>query len=147
MSRENVEIVRGIYDGWSRNDPEMMGPIDPAIEVYPDPRSAWPGIESCYRGHEGLARYLASIYDAFSEYRAEVEDIRDAGDQVVTLAIERGRGKQSGVPVYIRHTAHIWTLRDGRAVRLDVNWDRDEALRAVGLREQPVPGAPAERRG
>jgi ketosteroid isomerase-like protein len=133
VSRENVEVVRGIYEGWALGDPETMRLIDPAIEVFPDPRSAWPGIEPSYRGHEGLGRYLRSIYDAFSEYRAEAEDIRDAGDRVVTLAIERARGKQSGVPVNIRHTAHVWTLSGGRAVRLDVNWDRDEALRAAGL--------------
>ena len=133
MSRENVEIVRRIYEGWARNDAQTMRLIDPAIEVRPDPRSAWPGIEPFYRGHDGLARYLRSIYDAFSEYRAEAEEIRDAGERVVTLAIERARGKQSGVPVNIRHTAHVWTLSDGRAVRLDVNWDRDQALRAAGL--------------
>ena len=135
MSRENVEIVRGIYEGWASNDPDVLRVIDPEIEVYPDPRSAWPGIESSYRGHDGLARYMASIYEAFSEYRAEAEDILDAGDRVVTLAIERARGKQSGVPVDIGYTAHVWTLRDGRAVRLEVNWDRDVALRAVGLGE------------
>jgi ketosteroid isomerase-like protein len=135
VSRENVEIVRRIYDGWAINDPRTMHLIDPMIEVYPDPRSAWPGIEPMYLGHDGLGRYLRSIYDAFSEYRAEAEDVLDAGEQVVTLAIERARGKQSGVPVNIRHTAHVWTMRDGKAVRLDVNWDRGEALKAVGLEE------------
>ena len=133
MSRENVEIVRRIYEGWSANDPRLMELIDPVIEVHPDPRSDWPGIEPVYRGHDRVNRYLNAIYDAFSEYRAEVEDVLDAGDQVVTLAIERARGKQSGVPVQIRYTAHVWTLRDGKAVRLDVNWNRAEALAAAGL--------------
>jgi ketosteroid isomerase-like protein len=133
VSRENVEIVRGIYDGWASNDAQTLDLIDPEIEIHPDPRSAWPGIESVYQGHAGLTRYLASIYDAFAEYRAEAEDILDAGDQVVTLAIERARGKQSGVPVEIRYTAHVWTIRDRRATRLDVNWDRDDALKAAGL--------------
>ena len=135
MSRENVEIVRRIYAGWAVNDPEVMSLLDPMIEIHPDPRSAWPGIEPVYHGHDGFGRYLASILDAFAEYRAEPEDLLDAADQVVTLAIERGRGKQSGVPVMIGYTAHIWTLRDGRAIRLDVNWDRDDALKAVGLEQ------------
>jgi len=135
MSQENVDLVRSIYAGWASNDPQTMALIDPTVEVYPDPRSAWPGIESKYSGHAGLTHYLTSIYDAFAEYRAEPENILDAGDRVVVLAIERGRGKQSGAPVQIRHTAHVWTIRDGTAVRLDVNWDRDDALKAVGLAE------------
>jgi ketosteroid isomerase-like protein len=133
MSQRNLELVRSIYDGWARNDPHTLDLLDPAIEVHPDPRSAWPGIEPTYEGHEGVGRYLASIYDAFDEYRAEAEELLDAGDRVVTLAIERARGKHSGAPVQIRHTAHVWTIRGGMAVRLDVNWDRDDALRALGL--------------
>src|SRR6478752_1381332 len=54
MSQENVEVVRSIYAGWSTNDPATLGFIDPLIEVHPDPRSDWPGIEATYQGHEGL---------------------------------------------------------------------------------------------
>ena len=133
MSDDSVALVRRIYEGWAAGDPRTLELLDPAIEVRPDPRSAWPGIEPVYHGHDGVGRYLASIYDAFDDYRAEVEDMRAADDRVVVLAIERGRGKYSGVPVDVRHTAHVWTLRDHRAVRLDVNWDRDVALRLTGL--------------
>jgi ketosteroid isomerase-like protein len=135
VSQANVEIVRSIYDRWASAEAPTMDLIDPTIEVYPDPRSAWPGIESVYRGRTGLSRYLASIYEAFAEYRAEAQEILDAGDRVVVLAIERGLGKQSGAAVQINHTAHIWTIGGGRAVRLDVNWDRAEALKSVGLEE------------
>jgi len=135
MSRENMEIVNRIYGGWATRDVQTMALLDPLIEVHPDPRSAWPGIEPVYHGHEGVNRYLGSIYDAFADYRAEPEEVLDVGERVVVLAIERARGKHSGAPVQIRHTAHVWTMRDGLAVRLDVNWDRDDALRAVGLAE------------
>jgi ketosteroid isomerase-like protein len=133
MSQLNLEVVRRIYEGWAARDPEMMSLLDPLIEVYPDPRSAWPGIEPVYHGHEGITRYLASIYDAFADYRAEPERVLDAAECVLVLAVERARGKQSGTPVQINHTAHIWTVREGLATRLDVNWDREDALKAVGL--------------
>jgi ketosteroid isomerase-like protein len=132
---ENVEIVRRIYEGWAARDAQTMRLLDQELEVRPDPRSAWPGIEPVYHGHEGIGRYLGSIYEAFAEYRAEPEQVLDAGERVVVLAIERARGKQSGAAVQIRQTAHVWTLRDGMAVRLDVNWDREDALKAVGLGE------------
>jgi ketosteroid isomerase-like protein len=137
MSQENVETVRSIYGRWAAGEIEegMAAYIAPTIEVFPDPRSAWPGIEAVYHGHDGIARYLASIYDAFIDYRAEPERLLDAKDRVVVLAIERGRGRYSDAFAEIRHTAHIWTLENGKAIRLDVNWDRSAALEAVGLAE------------
>jgi ketosteroid isomerase-like protein len=136
MSLENLTIVERIYEAWgSGATAETVDLLDPQIEIHPDPRSAWPGIEPVYHGYDGISRYLASIYAAFEDYRAEPERLLDAGERVLVLAIERGRGKFSGAPVEIRHTAHIWTLRDRRAVRLDVNWDRNEALEAVELEE------------
>jgi ketosteroid isomerase-like protein len=133
MSSENVELIRRVYEGWASGDASTLELLDADIEVRPDPGSAWPGIEPVYHGRDGVNRYLASIYAAFAEYRAEAEDMLDAGDQVVVLAIERARGKSSGAPVEIRHTAHVWTVASGRAVRLDVNWDRQRALASVQL--------------
>lgn len=135
MCSQNLTAVRAIYAGWASGETvrSMSGLIDPQVEVHPDPRSAWPGIERVYIGHAGIERYLASIYSAFAEYRAEPEQLLEAGERVVVLAIERGRGRHSGAPVEIRHTAHVWSMRDGRAVRLDVDWDRAHALRSLGL--------------
>jgi hypothetical protein len=44
------------------------------------------------------------------------------------------RGKTSGVEVDMRHW-HVWTLRDGKAVRWRVLSTRAEALEAVGMSE------------
>jgi ketosteroid isomerase-like protein len=135
MGSANVDVVRGIFEAWARQEPPhaLAALIDPDIEVHPDPRSAWPGIEPTYLGYDGINRYLGSIYASFEDYHADPEQLLDAGDRVVVLAIERGRGRHSGAEVEIRHTAHIWTLRDGKAVRLDVNWDRQHTLDDAGL--------------
>ena len=53
----------------------------------------------------------------------------------MTLAIESGRGRGSGAAVQSNRTAHVWTLRDGKATRLDLYNDRTVALKAVGLEE------------
>jgi ketosteroid isomerase-like protein len=44
----------------------------------------------------------------------------------------RGRGKGSGVPVD-NEGAHVWALRDGKVVRLEIFADRADALAAAGL--------------
>jgi ketosteroid isomerase-like protein len=78
---------------------------------------------------------MAQVYEAFEDYRPEVEDLLDAGDKVITLAIEHGRGRGSGARVEARRTAHVWTMRTNKAIRLDLYLDRAEALEAVGLGE------------
>jgi ketosteroid isomerase-like protein len=139
MSPRNVEIIRGMYEAWLRKDPAVLEAIDEDIELHPDPEAYWVGVERTYRGHGGLAEYMRSVYEAFEDYRPEIESLLDAGDRVVTLAIEHGRGRGSGVAVASASTAHVWTMRDGRAVRLDLYLDRGRALEAVGLDAQGAP--------
>jgi ketosteroid isomerase-like protein len=43
---------------------------------------------------------------------------------------QRGRGKASGAEVDDRIT-HVWTIRDGRATRLQSFADRDDAIQYV----------------
>jgi ketosteroid isomerase-like protein len=136
MSQQNVEIVRRMYEAWLASDfSTVYATLDESIELNPDPEAAWVGIGEVYRGHDGMRSYMRSVYEAFDEYRPEIEQLIDAGDQVLTLAIEHGRGRGSGAEVEAHKTAHLWTLRDGKAVRLDLYLNRDEALKAVGLEE------------
>jgi ketosteroid isomerase-like protein len=134
LSQENVETIRRMYAAWLAEDYETtFQTYDSAIRLNPDPEASWVGIGDSYVGHEGVRRYMAAVYEALEEYRPEVEQILDLGeDRVLTLAIEHGRGRGSGAEVEARYTAHLWTLRDGRAVQLDLFLDRARALEAVG---------------
>ena len=137
MSQENVEIIRGMYAAWLAQDIRAVyETFDEDIELNPDPEATWVGIGQTYRGLAGIKSYMAGLYDAFEDYRPEVEELVDLGDdQVLTLAIEHGTGRLSGAEVDASRTAHVWTLRDGKAVQLDLYLERDEALKAVGLAE------------
>ena len=135
MSEQNVETIRRMYERWLENDPSLFEAFDPEIELHPDPGAHWVGVDDIYRGHDGVRSYMAHVYEAFEDYRPEVEDVLDAGDRVVTLAIEHGRGKRSGARVEAARTAHVWTMRSNKATRVDLYLDRAEALEAVGLSE------------
>jgi ketosteroid isomerase-like protein len=55
----------------------------------------------------------------------------DAGeDHVVVLLRLHMRGTGSGVTV-TAHTTNVWTLRDGKALRMAVYNDKAEALKAL----------------
>jgi len=135
MSQENVETIRRMYERWLRDDASLFDTFDQEIELHPDPSADWVGVNDIYRGHDGVRSYMAQVYEAFEDYRPEVEDLLDAGDKVITLAIEHGRGRRSGARVEARRTAHVWTMRANKAIRLDLYLDRAEALEAAGLRE------------
>jgi ketosteroid isomerase-like protein len=134
MSQANVEIIRRIYDAWKAADYEtVFSTYDPDIRLIPDPEAWWVGMDEEYRGHDGVRRYMGAVYEAFEDYRPEVEQIIDAGDErVLTLAVEHGRGRGSGAEVQAAKTAHLWTLRDGKAVQIDLFLDRKQALEATG---------------
>ena len=133
MSHENVEVMRRMYDAWMRNDPSLFDAMHPDIELHPDPDAHWVDGNAVYHGHQGVRDYMTAVYEAFADYTPQVEEFVDAGDKVVTLAIERPRGRASGVEVADPRTAHVWTMRDGQAVRVDLYLDRSTALAAVGL--------------
>jgi ketosteroid isomerase-like protein len=135
MSQENVEVIRRMYERWLENDPSLFEAFDPEIELHPDPAADWVGVDDIYRGHDGVRSYMRQVYEALEDYRPEIEELREAGDKVITLAIEHGRGRGSGATVEARKTAHVWTMRANRAIRLDLYLDRDQALQALGPAE------------
>jgi ketosteroid isomerase-like protein len=131
MSRENVDSVRRGLEAFRRGGVEaLLDFIDPEFETTtPAELSVEP---STYRGHDGLRRYFESFYEIMEEIRFEAEEFVDAGERVVvpTRLIARGRG--TGIDTEQRLTM-VWTVRGGKAVRLDSYGTKAEALAAAGL--------------
>jgi uncharacterized protein len=127
MSPENVELVRRAYEAFNRRDLSALSTlVDPEVDF----RST---VES-HRGIEGVADFVRSADDTLDDFTAVPTEIIEAGEQVVVVVHERGRGKGSGIDVDHRF-AHVWTIRGGRAVAFRAFTDRAEALEAVGLSE------------
>jgi ketosteroid isomerase-like protein len=94
----------------------------------------YPEGEPVFRGREGVTQMVAMLRDAWSEWRFEPQQFVDAGERVVVFARIVAEGGTSGIPIEME-TAHLWTIRDGRAVSLHVHRSRAEALKAAGLSE------------
>jgi ketosteroid isomerase-like protein len=134
MSQENVEIVRRGYAAWERTGSPDYEFLHARIEWH-GPRE-FPDLAEPHYGHEGVARYLDKVNEVFDDYRMVPEEFIDAGeDQVLVFSREGGRGKGSGAKVQTNPTAHLWTLQDGKAIRMKSYWQRSEALEAAGLSE------------
>jgi ketosteroid isomerase-like protein len=70
----------------------------------------------------------------WEDLRTVPEEYVDAGDRVVVTVHLAGRGRGSGIEVDT-HLYEVWTIRNGKAVRMDEFTERAEALKAVGLSE------------
>ncbi len=130
MSQENVEIVRCLVEGPPRSEPYEI--LDPEVEF--DARSSPGPYAAIYHGHDGVRRFMADWMASWADYRAEVEELVDAGDQVAGVVVERGRGRETGIEVDNR-VGFVWTLRGGKVIRMKRYASRAEALEAAGLRE------------
>jgi ketosteroid isomerase-like protein len=126
-----VEIIRRALEHFDRTGEPDWDQIDSDVEVYdhdiPD--------AGVYRGHKGYAAWLADWGEAWSDFSIESERSIDAADKVVFLFQITAKGKSSGIQVK-RRDAMVFTLRDGKTVRLDYYNNEAEALEAVGLSEQ-----------
>ena len=81
-----------------------------------------------YRGAEALLEWLDEGDDAFDDFTVELLEVEELDGHVLASMRQRGRGKASGAEVDHDFT-HVWTLRDGRAIRLQSFAHRDDAVR------------------
>jgi ketosteroid isomerase-like protein len=133
MSRENVEIVRRMYNAFHGGDIDRaLSHFDPDVLV--DASKARPDDVAIGKGHERLMQIVTSWMTAWEEWREEIEEIRDLGSRVLVLSVQRGRGKGSGVEVEARW-AVVYELDGGQITSMRIYGNSEEALEAAGLRE------------
>src|SRR5688500_10109696 len=114
MSHENVEVVRRIYDAYlSGNYDAAFAEIDPAVEFDGTARPEG----GVYHGHEGVAEALRTWTGTWEVWRLEVVEIIDAGEKVVVVERQSGRGRGSGVPL-AQLTATVFEFRAGKVARM-----------------------------
>jgi ketosteroid isomerase-like protein len=81
----------------------------------------------CFGGSQARCCSRAS-----EDWSFDIEELFDAGDQVVTFVRHHGKGKHGGPEVEMRF-AQVWTFRDGLGARMELYAGRNEALEAAGL--------------
>lgn len=138
MSQENIQIVRTLAEGFQRGDHERAFDFyDPAIEWDASRfRERVPDLAGVYRGHDGVRTFWRRWLSAWRDLQFEVQDVRDAGDEVVLLIRnQRQWGRQSGIAVEIPPYGYVFTFRDGKVVRVAWFPSVEAALAAAGLQE------------
>lgn len=131
VSEENAELVRERYRRFAagENPPDWY-----ARDFVWDMSTFtnWPERQQ-YFGAAGVQEFLASWLEAWDDWRLELEEALEAGDgRVVAICSQYGRSKATGLEAEM-HFAQLWTLEDGRYVRMEMYAEPGEALRVAGL--------------
>ena len=125
---EHVAVVRRIYEAWTAND---LGLENFHADFELHQTATLIDTARVFRGHDGLLKASAELYSDMHRLRWEPEDFVSApGERVVVPFRFRGVGRTSGIPTEM-HVVHVWTLRDGLAVRCETYEDLEEALAAA----------------
>jgi ketosteroid isomerase-like protein len=132
VSDDNLEIVRRGFEALAEGGVEGLIPfIHPEFEGIAPPELA--SEPDTYRGPEGIRRYFDSFYDAMEEIRFEPHEFIAVGDRVVVRFTLRARGRTTGIEVE-QKAVQVWEVRDGKAFRLELFTDLDEAMAAAEAR-------------
>jgi ketosteroid isomerase-like protein len=131
MSEENVELVRQIYKAADNGDIDaVVLYFHPEIEFHAYPRSR----EGLYHGKQAVREYIENVWEHFERVRIEVDELLDAGDQVVVVTTQHPVPKR-GQKEMTAHLAEVYTVRDGLLAERRPYSTRNEALEAAGLSE------------
>jgi ketosteroid isomerase-like protein len=127
MGASEVEVVRSIYRAWAEEgSPHEF--VAPEFEYVNPPDAVEPGT---LHGPESLAK----VREVYPDFVVEPERYYDCGERVLVVGVARA-STTSGLTTQWRQ-GYVWTVRDGKAVRLAWFNDPRQALAEVGLEDWP----------
>jgi ketosteroid isomerase-like protein len=131
-SQENVEVARALWAGLERRNVRL----DLCGEQIELRTAAEIPVADEYRGHDGVRQWVTDVWEVFSEFHNEVEEViaGEDGETVVTVVRTNGQMRHTGLELHLRW-AVAFTFRGGKAVRIEGFLSKAEALEAVGLSE------------
>ena len=125
MSPSSAEVVRGMYEAFSRGDVAViLNTVDEEID-WRAPENLPHG--GSFRGRDDVGRFFQGIGERWESLTVDVETVLSEGDQAVALVTARGRLR--GTNEDTGYTgAHAWTLRNGVPIRFRETVDAPLAM-------------------
>jgi ketosteroid isomerase-like protein len=131
MSREDMEIVRALYDDLSRGD---LGAVEAKLGAEVEWDTQARGSDGALvHGIERAANTIREWLDAWQDPTFEVLEIRDAGDRIAAHPRQHARAKISGIAGDVDAYASF-RMSGGKIVCYREHSTWSEALASVGLR-------------
>jgi ketosteroid isomerase-like protein len=143
MSQQNVEMVRAVMEAYQH--PEMLaslvnGEFD--LELA-ESQIEWDAsrldemitdLAEIHWGQEGVRMYWRRWFEAWKDLQFEIQDVLDAGDDVVVLIRnQRQWGRHTGICTELPPYAQGFTVREGKVVRWRTFPNQESAMAVVSL--------------
>ncbi|MDQ2675873.1 MAG: nuclear transport factor 2 family protein [Actinomycetota bacterium] len=132
MSQENVEITRKIIEAFNERGFRSEGALsffDESVIFEEPPEQPAPRVA---RGREEAAQIFGQFDEAWETHVSDPQEfIVVDNERVLVLTIEHFRGRD-GIELS-QPCGNLFTLRDGKVVRMQSFWERGNALEAAGL--------------
>jgi uncharacterized protein len=128
VSGKDAETVRASYEAVNRGD------IDAAMEaLHEDAEWHESGAlpePDVHVGRADIGDFLREFLAQWESFHQEIIDTQESGDRVGMFIHLTAVGRGSSAEVDARY-AHVWTMRDGLAERVDAYYDLDNAREAL----------------
>ncbi|QHA09868.1 DUF4440 domain-containing protein [Streptomyces broussonetiae] len=115
-------LVQAAYEAFHARDvAALLDILDPEVQwVHPDGMADY-GLGGTRTGHQGVMGFLARVPAVVAGMRLHPQEFVESGDRVVVFGV-RDVTSVSGRTQRLKFV-HSWTLRDGRAVRMEDIFD------------------------
>ena len=115
MGAAGIALVREAFEAFARRDlARLVDLTDPQIELFA-PTAALANEGRCYRGHEGLARYLNDVERVWAHLDVMPEKFRAVGNHIVAIGTVRAQARD-GLEVD-NPVVWVWEICGGRIFR------------------------------
>ena len=117
---------------------DLLGPLREFLVAFAAPdfecvmAPAPPTPPAVSTGLDGFDSSWSDFAEAFTDFRLQVEESRQAGDFVVANAVQIARTRYGDVEIS-QPSSLLIQFEGDRVVRIEFHIDRDEALRRAGL--------------
>jgi ketosteroid isomerase-like protein len=129
MPEADIEALRQTYEAFGHRDWDAI-----VQDVHPEFELVTPahGLFKTYVGPQRATKAFEEFFGPYEEVLVEPEELFEHGDKTVVFFFQRCRPKDSTASIEVR-AAHVWTMKEGRAIRLEIFPRREEALAAAGI--------------
>jgi hypothetical protein len=143
MSEQDVEALRALYGAFNRCEIEpLLDRFDSEIEVEETEDLGYAALllrvlgprfvilSGRYQGIEEVRRLFESVWEIAEWFRVQPLDFVEAEGRVVVSLRMEAKAKDTGI-VGEALAVHLWRMREGRGVRLQVFADVESAISAA----------------
>jgi len=132
MSKENVALIKGIYDAFGKGDvPGVLGAFSPDI-VWNEAENFPYADKNPYVGPDAILNgVFARCIGEWDGFAVAPDEIFDAGDTIVAVGRYLGTCKATGKSMKLQ-MAHVWRVKNGKVAQFQQYADTLQIARVTG---------------